>query len=200
MRAHVVLLVLALAGGYAGSAPAAPPAASAKATTPAAKAPSTRRPVANELTELARTAIVSSAARLPKGATLVAARASAGAALEIPVAPSRVTIEITPPPRRAGAVVATAVLVFWRDAEVSARVPLHLDLSVPPEALVFDVPKGGVLTLVVRRGLIEVSVQAVTSADGDVGDVVQVLLRPSGRVLRAQLVARDRAIAVEDGR
>ncbi len=52
----------------------------------------------------------------------------------------------------------------------------------------------------VRRGLIEVSTQAVTSADGDIGDVVQVLLRPSGRALRAQLVARDRSIAVEDGR
>jgi len=200
MRAPVVLLVLALASGYAGAAPGAPPAPKASATAPGKPAPTTRRPVANELTELARTAVATSAARLPKGATIVAARSTNGAMVEIPVAPSRVTIDVTPPPRRAGAVTATAVLVFWKDSEVSARVPLRLELSVPPEALVFDVPKGGVLTLVVRRGLIEVSTQAVTSADGDIGDVVQVLLRPSGRVLRAQLVSRDRAIAVEDGR
>jgi hypothetical protein len=196
MRNPVLLLVLALAGTYAPLAPAAPPAKPA-----AAKAASTtRRPIPSELTELARTAITTSAARLPKGAQLVAARPSVASAVEIPIAPSRVTIEVTPPPRRAGAVVATAVLVFWKDAEVSARVPLHLDLTVPPEALLFDVPKGGVLTLVVRRGLIEVSAQAVTSSDADIGDVVQVLLRPSGRALRAQVVARDSAIAVEDGR
>jgi hypothetical protein len=45
-----------------------------------------------------------------------------------------------------------------------------------------------------------VSTPAVTAGDADVGDVVQVLLRPSGRALRAQLVAKDRALAVEDGR
>jgi hypothetical protein len=193
MTMRLVLLVLALVAGSAGTAQAVP-------TTPAAKPKTTRHPVANELTELARTAIATSAVHLPKGATLVAARPSAGTAVDIPVAPSRVTIDVTPPPRRAGAITATAVLVFWKDAEISARVPLHLELSVPPEALLFDVPKGAVLTLVVRRGLIEVSTQAVASTDGDIGDVVQVLLRPSGRVLRAQLVARDRAVAVEDGR
>ena len=199
MRAPVLLLVVALAVTYAPAAPAAPAAPPAKPTA-AKPIATTRRPTPNELTEIARTAIATTAAHLPKGATLVAARPSAGAAVEVPLAPSRVTIDVTPPPRRAGTVMATAVLVFWKDAEVSTRVPLHLELAVPPEALVFDVPKGGVLTLVVRRGLVEVSAQAVTSADADVGDVVQVILRPSGRALRAQLVARDRAIAVEDGR
>lgn len=198
MRAPVLLLILALAGGHAFAATAAP---HAKAPAVPAKPPATtRRATANELTELARTAISTSAVRLPKGATLVAARPGAASNLDIPIAPSRVTIEITPPPRRAGSVTATAVLVFWKEADISARVPLHLDLAVPPEALLFDVPKGGILTLVVRRGLIEVSTQAVTSADADIGDIVQVLLRPSGRALRAQVVARDRAIAVEDGR
>lgn len=194
--APLLLLLLALAG----EAHAAPPGKAPPTAAPVKPAATTRRPVANELTELARTAVTSSGARLPKGAVIVAARPSAGGVVEIPIAPSRVTIEVTPPPRRAGAVVATAVLAFWKDADVAARVPLHLDLSVPPEALVFDVPKGGVLTLVVRRGLIEVTTQAVASADGDIGDVVQVLLRPSGRALRAQIVAKDRAVAVEDGR
>jgi hypothetical protein len=192
MTMRSFLLVLALVAGSAGTAQAVP--------TAPAKPKTTRHPVANELTELARNAIATSSVHLPKGATLVAARPSAGAAVDIPVAPSRVTIDVTLPPRRAGTIMTTAVLVFWKDADVSARVPLHLELSVPPEALLFDVPKGGVLTLVVRRGLIEVSTQAVASADGDIGDIVQVLLRPSGRVLRAQIVAKDRAVAVEDGR
>lgn len=194
MRARILVLFALLAG----TAQAAPPAKAPKPTE--TKPARTRQPVANELTELARTAITASNARLPKGATLVAARPSTSGIVELPVAPSRVTIEITPPPRRAGTVTAAAVLVFWKDADVAARVPLHLDLSVPPGALVFDVPKGGSLTLIVRRGLVEVSAQAVTSADADVGDVVQVLLRPSGRALKAQIVAKDRALALEDGR
>ncbi len=188
MRAVVLALVLALA-----------PAGTAHAV-PNAKPKTTRHPAASELTELARTAITTSAARLPKGATLVAARSSAGGLVGIPIAPTRVTIDVTPAPRRAGTVNATAVLVFWKEGDVSTRVPLTLELSVPPEALLYDVQKGSVLTLVVRRGLIEVSVQAVASADADVGDVVQVLLRPSGRALRAQVIAKDRALAVEDGR
>jgi flagella basal body P-ring formation protein FlgA len=97
-------------------------------------------------------------------------------------------------------VAATGVLVFWKESDVVLRIPIHLDLSVPPEALIYDVPKGVALTLVVKRGLVEISTQAVTSSDADVGDVVQVLLRPSGRALRAEIVAKDRAIAVEDGR
>jgi hypothetical protein len=222
MRAHAVLTVLALLVGSAASAPAAPRAKARPAPTQTAGAPSpavtqpsgTRHPVANELTELARTALASSLVRLPKGATLLAARPSAASNVEIPVAPSRISIDLTQPARRVGPVTATAVLVFWKDAdgafpalagarstsEVSARIPLHLDLSVPPEALVYDVPKGGAVTLVVRRGLVEVTTQAVAAADADIGDVVQVLLRPSGRALRAQIVAKDRAVAVEDGR
>ncbi len=195
MRLRIVLLVASLAGALATNAPAAP-----RAKSLAHPAPTTRRPVANELTELARTALVSASVRLPKGATLLSARPSAGSNVEIPIAPSRVSIDLTPPARRAGPITATAVLVFWKDEEVSARVPLHLDLSVPHEALVYDVPKGGSIVLVVRRGLVEVSAPAVASADADIGDVVQVLLRPSGRALRAKIIAKDRAVAVEDGR
>ena len=190
MRSFLFALGLALAS--AGTAHAIPSAGARPKTT--------RHPAASELTELARTAITTSAAKLPKGATLVAARPSAGGPVAIPIAPTRVTIDMTPAPRRAGTVTAAAVLVFWKESDVSARVPLTLELSVPPEALLYDVQKGGVLTLVVRRGLIEVSVQAVASADADIGDVVQVLLRPSGRALRAQVIAKDRALAVEDGR
>ena len=197
MRNRALVLVLALVLGSTPSAMAAPPA---KPASPVAPAVTTRVPVANELLELTRTAITATPVRLPKGATVVAARPAVSGNVMIPIAPSRVTIDVTTPTRKAGPVATSAVLVFWKGAEIAARLPLRLELSVPPEALVYDVPKGGSVMLVVRRGLVEVSAPAVTSADADIGDVVQVLLRPSGRVMRAQIVARDRAIAVEDGK
>jgi flagella basal body P-ring formation protein FlgA len=92
------------------------------------------------------------------------------------------------------------VLVFWRDEAVIGRVPVSLDLSVPPEALIWEVPKGASITVVVQRAGIEVSAPAVASTDGDIGDVVSVLLRPSGRSMRARIATRERAIAIEDGR
>jgi hypothetical protein len=185
MKLRPLIALLSLLAASAANADAAPP--------------TTRKPVSGELTELARTALASSATHVPKHSKLLAARA-ASANVEIPLAPTRVTIDLTPPARKAGNVTATGVLVFWKDADVSARVPLYLDLSVPPEALVYDVPKGAVVTLVVQRGAVEVSAPAVAAADADIGDIVQVLLRPSGRALRAQLVTKDRALAVEDGR
>jgi hypothetical protein len=192
----IALAVLAAAAQAAAAAPTTKPAASAAPASPIA----TRSPVAGELAELARTALSSSVVRLPKGATVLAAHPSSAGKVLVPIAPSHVTIDVTPPARRAGPVTATAVLVFWKDADIAARIPLRLDLSVPPEALVYDVAKGRFVTVVVRRGLVEVTAPAVASSDGDVGDVIQVLLRPSGRALRAEIISKDRAVAVEDGR
>jgi hypothetical protein len=199
MRATLAV-ALAVLAGVAQTAAAAPPTKPVAAPTAPAPPSATRSPVAGELAELARTALSSSVVRLPKGATVLAAHPSSAGKLLVPVAPSHVTIDVTPPARRAGPVTATAVLVFWKDTEIAARVPLRLDLSIPPEALIYDVPKGRFVTLVVRRGLVEVTAPAVASSDGDVGDVIQVLLRPSGRALRAEIIANDRAVAVEDGR
>lgn len=180
----------------------APTPATKHATAPkasaAAPAPTTRQPAPGELAELAKTALAAGGMKLPKGAVVASARATADA--WIPLAPSRVTIEMTPPPRRAGKVVTSAVLVFWKETDIAARLPLAVELSVPPGALVFDITKGAAITLVVQRGEVEVSAPAVASADADVGDVIQVLLRPSGRAFRARIVAKDRAVAVEDGR
>ena len=55
------------------------------------------------------------------------------------------------------------------------------------------------LGLVVRKGLVEVSIAGVAGSDADVGGVLPVVLRPSGRVLRARAVDRDHALALEDG-
>jgi len=201
MRALLALGVVALGAASAGSALSAPvvkPAAGGDEKTPASASPLTRKPVPGELLAIAREAVTASSARLPKGAKIVGVRTAA--AVEVPVAPSRVAAEVTPAPRRAGSVTTTAVLTFFRGPDVAARLPISLDLVVPPEALVFDLPKGTPVSLVVRRGLIEVTTPAVTSVDADLGDTIQVLVRPSGRALRARIVARDRAVAEEDAR
>ncbi|MBS2012281.1 MAG: flagella basal body P-ring formation protein FlgA [Deltaproteobacteria bacterium] len=165
---------------------------------PPAPAPTTRAPSAVEIADLARSAITNSGTKMPKGATIVGARATADAA--IPNGATKVTIELTPPPRRVGKVVVSGVLSFWKESDIAGRLPVSLELSVPPEALVFDVAKGASVTLVVQRGDVEVSAPAVAGSEGDVGDVVQVLLRPSGRAFRARLLSKDRALAVEDAR
>ena len=207
MKAFLTFVLVVLGAGAGGTAHGAPPekpaaadSAAKRAASAPAPAPTTRRLAPGELAELARAALVSSTVRLPKGAKVIAARPSTEGEVLVPIAPTRITMDLTPVARRLGKVTTAAVLVFWKDADIVARTPLRLDLLVPPEALVFDVPKGGVVTLVVRRGLVEVSTSAITAVEADIGDVVQVLLRPSGRALRAEIVAHDRAIAVEDGR
>lgn len=191
----LALLVLFAAGALADPARAEGTRTPAHSARPApTKSPA---PVIS-LAEITRAAVASSGTRLPKGATITSVHATATA--DIPAARDRVTIEVTAPARRSGAVSTPALLTFWKAADITARLPIIIELSVPPEALVFEVPKGAALSLVVRRGLVEVTAPAVLAVDADIGDVVQVLLRPSGRALRAQLVARDRALAVEESR
>jgi hypothetical protein len=190
MNARVLLSVLLLAGS-AGAAPSkAPPHATAR------PAPTTKKLTPSEIERAGREAIAASAPRLPKSARIVAIRCATTP--EVPIALSKVTIDVTPAPKKAGSIVTTAVLVFWRDADVGARVPITIELDVPASALVSDAPKGTPVTLVVTRGLVEVTAPAVTSADADVGDVIQVLLKPSGRAMKAKLVAKDRAVIVEE--
>lgn len=183
MRRSQGLFAALLLASVAGVANAAPPK-------------STKKLSAADVERTAREAIALSAPKLPKHATVSGVRCSSSP--EVPAMPTRVTIEVTPPPRRAGsAVPATALLVFYKDNDVAARVPITLELNVPPEALVSDVVKGAPVTIVVTHGLVEITAPGVTSSEGDVGDVIQVLLKPSGRAFRAKLVSKDRAQVIE---
>ncbi|AKU94669.1 hypothetical protein AKJ09_01333 [Labilithrix luteola] len=193
-RRVVALVVFALA--LSASAAAAPPS---KAPVPNASAnahPRWHRANPAEIERIVREAIAASATSIPKGTTIRSVRC--GTVPEIPDSPTNVTIEVTKPARKAGISSTSAVLTFHRDASVVARVPVTLELDMSPEAATFDVPKGAPVVLVIKRGLLEISAPAVTSEGADLGDVVQVLLRPSGRALRGQIVAKDRAIAVEE--
>lgn len=175
--------------------PKAPSQAQAKAEAPKPAAPAPLAPA--ELEAVVRSALEGSAVKLPRGVTLVKVRALG--TVSVPSGTTRTTLELTPPPRRPGTSSTTAILAFWKGDALAARAPVTLELRGALEAAP-EVPKGTPVVLVVRREQFEITTAATTSEAADVGEIVQVLLRPSGRAMRAQLATRDRAIAVEDPR
>ncbi len=148
---------------------------------------------ANEIDKLVRDAIEPT--RIPRGATLTTVRATA---LAVPDGYDRVTVELPNLPRRAGSVTVTAAVAFTGNGEIMARITVPIELAVTAEALIPDVAKGAAITLVVRKGLVEVSIGAVAGADGDTGAILPILLRPSGRVVRARLIDKDHALSLEE--
>ncbi|MDB4942426.1 MAG: hypothetical protein JWP97_1960 [Labilithrix sp.] len=135
-------------------------------------------------------------ARLTKGIAFTGVRSVAA---QVPDGYDRVTVELPAYPRKAGPVTVTASLAFLgSEGEVIARITVPVDFAIPPEALVPDIAKGGGVTLVIQKGLVEVSMPAVANADGDLGNVLPVMLKPSGRIVRARLVDKDHAVALEE--
>ncbi len=154
----------------------------------------TRTVTATELERLTRTGL--SEHPLPRGAALAGVRASRG--LDVAAGWDAVTAELPRLPRRAGPLSTTALVTFRAGAEVLARASVQVDLVLPASAAAPELARGAAVTLVVRQGLVEIRVGASAGADADVGDTLPVILRPSGRVLRARLIERDTALA-EDG-
>ncbi len=135
---------------------------------------------------------------LGHGVTLAAVHA----AHPVDVADGWAHIEVDVPhaPKRQGSFTTTAIASFYTaEGEAIARVPVPMDLEVSAEGALYDTPRGASVTLVIRRSYIEVRTTGMTTADADLGDAVPVQLRPSGRVLRARLTAKDEAVAIEDG-
>ena len=140
-----------------------------------------------------REALTSS--KMPRGATLAVVRAPR--VLDLPDGYTSTTTELQKPPHRAGAFSTNVILSFFRDAEVLARVSVPIELSLSTDAASFDLVKGAPVTLVIRRGLVEVTAPATAAADADVGDAFPILLRPSGRVISARLTDKSHALSLE---
>lgn len=134
-------------------------------------------------------------ARMPRGATLSAVRAPRS--MELPAGWDAVSAELPRMPRRSGTFLTAVALTLRVGSDVIARVSVPVELSLAAEAALPEVARGAGLTLLVRQGLVEVRVGANAAADADVGDTFPVVLRPSGRVLRARLLDRSLALAVE---
>ncbi|MEI8257680.1 MAG: flagella basal body P-ring formation protein FlgA [Deltaproteobacteria bacterium] len=99
---------------------------------------------------------------------------------------------------RPGQIPSAATLSFLCGDVPVARISVNLVLRVSPEGAAPDLARGATVTLTVSHGLVEVSTPAHATVDADIGDVVQMTLASSGRMLRARLVARDHAIVLEE--
>jgi hypothetical protein len=146
-----------------------------------------------DLDKLAHDAL--DAGPMPRGASLVHLAAPHGA--QVAAGWDAVHAALPRPPHRTGPWKSVATLTFTAGAEVLTTLSVPVDLALGAEAAAFDLPKGGAVTLVVRHGLVEIEAQGMAAVDADVGAVLPVTLRPSGRVVRARLVTPDRAELVE---
>jgi hypothetical protein len=149
----------------------------------------------SEMDMLVRDAIKEKSLR--RGVTLDAVRAER--AVDVIDGWTRVDVDVPRAPKKAGPFATTAFVSFYgAEAEVLARFPVPIDLAVSEEGTAYDTTRGAPVTLVIRRSLVEVRIGAFAGADADIGDSVPIQLRPSGRVVRAKLLSRDEALAVEE--
>lgn len=154
----------------------------------------TRRLGAVEVSNAIRSAIAEM--HLPRGASLVNVRA---AAAEVPADYQRVLVDLPTLPRRVGPTTAQATITFvGENGNALQKTITPVELVLPADAAIAQIPRGAPITLVVRRGLVEVSITAVAAIDGDVGEIIPVTIRPSGRMMRARAIDKDHAVSVEE--
>jgi hypothetical protein len=149
-----------------------------------------RRMEAREISDLVRNGLSEG---LPRGATITEIR---GSRASIPDGWTRTVCELPRPPHRTGAVTSSASLTFYENEQALWRISVPVELALSQEAKLYDVERGSHVTLVIRRGLVEVGASGTTAADADIGDLVPVVLLPSGRTLSARLEDREHAVAV----
>ncbi len=150
---------------------------------------------ATEIADAVRTQAASMT--LPKSATISNVRAMP---LDVPADFQRVSFDLPKLPRRAGMItVPTSITFHGADDVAIMRGVVKLDLILPPEAAFADIARGASVTLVIKRGLVEVSAAAVATTDADIGSVIPVTLKPSGRVLRARALDKEHVVFVEEG-
>ncbi len=135
------------------------------------------------------------ASTLPKGATLVGAKPKSSA--KVPDGFDTVGIELGKFPRRAGKHTAAAMLVFKQGDVVLAKIAVPVDFKLGPEAAVADVKKGERVSFLVRRGQIEIRAMATANGDADIGDVLQITVSDSGKVLKGRVSSANPAIVLE---
>ena len=143
----------------------------------------TRKLSANDVDNAVKSALGSQ--KLPRGAELIKVR---GSATEVADDYDHVNVDLPTVPRKAGPATVSATVTFVSSENNAPlyRAAIPLDISLPPEAAFADIAKGAPIALVVRKGLVEVSMPGVAAMDSDVGGTVMVTLKPSGRVVRAR--------------
>jgi hypothetical protein len=135
---------------------------------------------------------------LGRGVTLASVRADRS--FDVADGWTRVDVDVPRAPKKAGPFNTTAIAALYVGDDVIARLPVPVELAVSADGATFDVARGASVMLVVQRTLVEVRTPSFASADADVGDLIVVQLRPSGRAVRARLVTKDTAVAVDGDR
>jgi hypothetical protein len=185
MRFAIALIALVLIATPArAEGPKPPPSSATK--QPAKKL---RHLSVIEVEEAIRGAIAETP--LARGATLTAVRTSAIDSDTF----DKVMLDVPVLPRKAGPMSVTTSVTFLSSGAPVARTTARLDIVLPPEAALAPIPKGAPILLSIRRGLVEVTIAGVAGADSDIGGILPVVLRPSGRVLRARAIDKDHAVA-----
>jgi hypothetical protein len=149
-----------------------------------------RRMEAHEIADLVRAGL---SENMPRGAAITNVRATR---TSIPDGWTRATCEVARPPHRTGALTSSASLTFFENEQALWRISVPIDLSLDQDAKLYDLARGGRVTLVIRRGLVEVGAAGTAGADADVGDLLPVILSPSGRTISARLEDNEHAVAV----
>jgi len=105
---------------------------------------------------------------------------------------------IPKPPRKTGSWRTNATLRFKLGGATVSTTSVPVVFELDEEAARPDVERGAAIELVVRRGSIEIRTRGFAATDADIGSVFPVRLRPKGKIVRAKLVSKRRAVALED--
>ncbi|HVU01466.1 MAG TPA: flagella basal body P-ring formation protein FlgA [Polyangiaceae bacterium] len=153
-----------------------------------ARASSRREPAA-----LAAEAEKILAAALPPGVRIVSVKASRGVVVPPRAVLGKPEVKV---PHRAGEMKTTLVFPLVADDEVVARTPITVTLDVSDEAAKPLVTRGSRIDVVISKGAARISAQGYALADADMGDVVQVKIDSTQKVLDARVASRESAVVV----
>lgn len=141
-----------------------------------------------ELGELLRPSIER---KLPPGVRLVELQAKTGATLPLLASAGECTLPGLP--RRAGPVTTTATVEILHEGSAVRRVPVQLRLDLSERAARPLIARGGVVTLVIERGLASVSARGIALSDAELGQLVPFRVQPTGRVVQARVQSAELA-------
>ncbi|MGE0326265.1 MAG: flagella basal body P-ring formation protein FlgA [Polyangiaceae bacterium] len=135
-----------------------------------------------ELEQLATPAI---ARALKSGVELKKVSATRGATL--PPDAELEAVEMPKPPKRRGAYRTSAIIKWISDSETVARIPVSVTLYITERGASADVEKGANITLVVERNGARITARGQAVTSGDAGEVIQVRVLKTNKVLRARI-------------
>ena len=132
---------------------------------------------------------------LPQGVGLV--KVTPGYDVVIPPSATVGNVDIPRHPRQKGPFRTTATVHIVADGDVVARVPVPVILEVSEAAARPDVARGSRIGLIIDRRSLRIMTQGSCMLDANIGDVVNVLVTATSRVVKAKITSRDEAQIVE---